>query len=75
MANLKDIQRRIKSVKNTQKTTRAMKLVSTVKLKRAEEIALRSRAYSEKISEVLGSIACQIQKYRVGGIESSPKSR
>lgn len=70
MANLKDIQRRIKSVQNTQKTTRAMKLVSTVKLKRAEELAKRSREYSKKINEVLSSIAYQIEKHKVGGIES-----
>jgi len=70
MANLKEIQRRIKSVSNTQKTTRAMKLVSTAKLKRAEEIAKRSREYSQKINEVLSSIAYQIQQHKVGGIES-----
>jgi len=70
MANLKEIQRRIKSVSNTQKTTRAMKLVSTAKLKRAEEIAKRSREYSVKINQVLSSIAYQIQEHKVGGIES-----
>ena len=70
MANLKHIQRRIKSVNNTQKTTRAMKLVSTVKLKRAEEVAKQSRAYSEKINEVLSGIANRIQTHRIGGIES-----
>jgi F-type H+-transporting ATPase subunit gamma len=47
-----------------------MKLVSTAKLKRAEEIAKRSREYSQKINEVLSSIAYQIQQHKVGGIES-----
>lgn len=70
MAALKDIKRRIKSVNNTQKTTRAMKLVSTVKLKRAEEIATQSRAYSQKLNEMLSSIAKQIEAFKVGGIES-----
>ena len=70
MAALKDIKRRIKSVNNTQKTTRAMKLVSTVKLKRAEEIATQSRAYSQKLNEMLSTIARQIEAFRVGGIES-----
>ena len=70
MANLKEIQRRIKSVSNTQKTTRAMKLVSTAKLKKAEEIAKRSKEYSQKINQVLSSIAYQIQKHKVGGIDS-----
>jgi len=43
MANLKDIKRKIGSVKNTQKTTRAMKLVSTAKLMKAKLAAERSR--------------------------------
>ena len=46
--NLKDIRRKITSVKNTQKTTRAMKLVSTSKLKKTEELARRSRTYAHK---------------------------
>jgi F-type H+-transporting ATPase subunit gamma len=70
MAALKDIKRRIKSVHNTQKTTSAMKLVSTVKLKRSQEVAMQSRAYSQKLNEMLSVIARQIETYRVGGIES-----
>ncbi|MDR2033311.1 MAG: F0F1 ATP synthase subunit gamma [Helicobacteraceae bacterium] len=70
MAALKDIKRRIKSVNNTQKTTSAMKLVSTVKLKRSQEVATQSRAYSQKLNEMLSTIARQIETYRIGGIES-----
>jgi F-type H+-transporting ATPase subunit gamma len=47
-----------------------MKLVSTAKLKRAEEVAKRSREYSVKINQVLSSIAYQIKQNKVGGIES-----
>ena len=50
--NLKDIRKQISSVLNTQKTTRAMKLVSTSKLKKADEMARRSRMYANKIVEV-----------------------
>jgi len=57
MANLKDIKRKISSVKGTQKTTRAMKLVSSAKLKRAEEVAKRSKIYATKLTELLGEIA------------------
>ncbi|HIO95577.1 MAG TPA: F0F1 ATP synthase subunit gamma, partial [Campylobacterales bacterium] len=57
MANLKDIKRKISSVKGTQKTTRAMKLVSSAKLKRAEEVAKRSKIYASKLTELLGEIA------------------
>ncbi len=70
MANLKDIQRQIKSVSNTQKTTRAMKLVSTAKLRRAEELAKRSRLYSEKMNQVIAEIAGRIKCNKVGGIDN-----
>ena len=64
MANLKEIKRKIKSVQNTQKTTRAMKLVSTAKLKRAETAAKQSRVYAVKINEVLCEIAYKINQYK-----------
>jgi F-type H+-transporting ATPase subunit gamma len=70
MANLKDIQRKIKSVSNTQKTTRAMKLVSTAKLRRAEELAKRSRLYAEKMNQVIAEIAGRIKCSRVGGLKN-----
>ncbi|MGD9718244.1 MAG: ATP synthase F1 subunit gamma [Sulfurimonadaceae bacterium] len=70
MANLKDIQRQIKSVTNTQKTTRAMKLVSTAKLRRAEELAKRSRLYAEKMNQVIAEIAGRIKCNKVGGIDN-----
>lgn len=70
MANLKDIQRKIKSVSSTQKTTRAMKLVSTAKLRRAEELAKRSRLYAQKMNQVIAEIAGRIKCNKVGGIEN-----
>ncbi len=70
MANLKEIKRKIKSVQNTQKTTRAMKLASTAKLKRAEMAAKQSRVYAVKINEVLSEIAYKINQYKNGAVES-----
>ena len=70
MANLKDIQRQIKSVSNTQKTTRAMKLVSTAKLRRAEELAKRSRLYAQKMNQVIAEIAGRINCSKIGGIDN-----
>ena len=70
MANLKEIKRNIQSVKNTQKTTRAMKLVSTAKLKRAEEAAKRSRAYAVKLEEMLNEMSAKINKFKIGGSSS-----
>jgi F-type H+-transporting ATPase subunit gamma len=66
MANLKEIKRKIKSVQNTQKTTRAMKLVSTAKLKRAEMAAKQSRVYAVKINEVLTEIAYKLNQFKNG---------
>ncbi|MBZ7968829.1 ATP synthase F1 subunit gamma [Campylobacter molothri] len=62
MSNLKEIKRKIKSVYNTQKTTNAMKLVSTAKLKKAEEAARKSKVYAEKIDKMLSEISFQINK-------------
>jgi len=70
MANLKDIQRKIKSVSSTQKTTRAMKLVSTAKLRRAEELAKRSRLFAEKTNAMIAELAGQIECMKIGGIEN-----
>ncbi|MCJ7765203.1 MAG: ATP synthase F1 subunit gamma [Thiovulaceae bacterium] len=70
MANLKDIKRKITSVSNTQKTTRAMKLVSTAKLRRAEELARRSRLFAEKTNEMIQEIAFQIECTKMGGIDN-----
>jgi F-type H+-transporting ATPase subunit gamma len=70
MANLKEIQRKIKSVSNTQKTTRAMKLVSTAKLRRAKELAERSKVFAQKLNEVISEISTRIQCQKIGGIEN-----
>ncbi len=70
MANLKEIQRKIKSVSNTQKTTRAMKLVSTAKLRRAKELAERSKVFASKLNEVIEEISTRIQCQKIGGIEN-----
>ena len=62
MANLKDISRQIKSVKNTQKTTKAMKLVSSAKLRRTRELSEQAKSYAIKISDILSEIANRISK-------------
>jgi len=70
MANLKEIKRKIASVKGTQKTTRAMKLVSSAKLKRAEEIATRSKVYATKLTELLTEIAQKMSQNNADGIDN-----
>jgi len=70
MANLKEIKRKIGSVKNTQKTTNAMKLVSSAKLKRTEELAKRSRVYAEKLTDLLNEIAQKMQNSNAEGLDN-----
>ncbi|MBD3840380.1 MAG: F0F1 ATP synthase subunit gamma [Campylobacterales bacterium] len=62
MANLKDISRQIKSVKNTQKTTKAMKLVSSAKLRRTQQLSDQAKSYALKINDILSQIAARVGK-------------
>lgn len=57
MPNLLDIRRRIKSVKNTQQITKAMKMVSAAKLKRAQDRVVTARPFANKMTEVLSELA------------------
>jgi len=57
MPNLLDIRRRIKSVKNTQQITKAMKMVSAAKLKRAQDRVVTARPFANKMIEVIGELA------------------
>ncbi len=57
MANLLDIRRRIRSVKNTQQITKAMKMVSAAKLKRAQDRVVAARPFANKMMQVLGDLS------------------
>jgi F-type H+-transporting ATPase subunit gamma len=57
MPNLLDIRRRIKSVKNTQQITKAMKMVSAAKLKRAQGRVVSARPFASQMVQVLGDLA------------------
>jgi F-type H+-transporting ATPase subunit gamma len=59
MANLLDIRRRIKSVKNTQQITKAMKMVSASKLRRAQDRVINARPFADKMNQVLSELAAQ----------------
>jgi F-type H+-transporting ATPase subunit gamma len=60
MPSLKAIKTRIASVKNTQKITRAMKLVAAAKMKRAVDAAVQSRPYSDEVTAVLAALMARI---------------
>jgi F-type H+-transporting ATPase subunit gamma len=60
MANVRDIRRRIRSAKNIQQITRAMKFVSAARLRRAQERVVAARPYAQQMMEVLKSIAARV---------------
>ena len=53
MPSLDDLKKRIKSVKSTQKITKAMKMVAAAKLKKAQESAEKGRPYSDKMQNII----------------------
>ena len=61
MASLKSIKKRIVSVKNTRQITKAMKMVSAAKLRRAQENVVAARPYAKKLGEVLQSLAGNLE--------------
>jgi F-type H+-transporting ATPase subunit gamma len=63
MANVLDLRRRIRSVKNTRQITKAMKMVSAAKLRRAQDRAMSSRPYSAMLASVLESLKRRIEIY------------
>ena len=63
MANVLDLRRRIRSVKNTRQITKAMKMVSAAKLRRAQERAMLARPYAQMISNVLESLVRRTDLY------------
>lgn len=59
---LKEVRLRIGSVKNTQQITKAMKVVSAAKLRKAQDAILRMRPYSVKMTEILGNLAAAVKE-------------
>jgi F-type H+-transporting ATPase subunit gamma len=68
MANLRDIRRRIKSVKNTRQITRAMQLVSSSKMKRAQDAAIAGRPYALLLADLLDTVG---EKLNLSGVTIS----
>src|SRR5580693_5356061 len=57
MPSLIDIRRRVRSVKNTQQITKAMKMVSAAKLRKAQEKAIAARPYAKMLHQILANVA------------------
>ncbi len=62
MATLKAIRKRISSIRNTQQITKAMKMVSAAKLRRAQEAVLAARPYADKMAELLRNVAARVSQ-------------
>ena len=62
MANVLDIRRRIRSVRNTQQLTRAMKMVAAARLRRAQERVFNARPYANQMLALLGSLAARAEQ-------------
>src|SRR5947208_5010721 len=62
MPSLIDLRRRIRSVKNTQQITKAMKMVAAAKLRRAQERIMNARPYAVQMQRVLGSVASRVDR-------------
>ena len=61
MPSLKDIKRRIKSVKNTQQITKAMKMVAAAKLKRAHDDIIAARPYAQKMLDIINNLSSRVK--------------
>ena len=75
MANLLDIRRRIRSVKNTQQITRAMKSVSAVKLRRAQERVLAARPYAIELKAILSDLSARVENLSHPLLEIRPERK
>src|SRR5215813_6463051 len=75
MPNLLDIRRRIRSVKNTQQLTKAMKTVSAAKLRRAQERVFSARPYAEQLKRVLGNLTSRIENVSHALLQVRPEQR
>lgn len=75
MPTLLDFRRRIRSVKNTQQITRAMKFVSAARLRRAQEAALAARPYARELARVLRSTMARIESPQDPLLARRPEER
>ncbi|HHW07082.1 MAG TPA: F0F1 ATP synthase subunit gamma [Clostridia bacterium] len=63
MQGMRDIKRRIRSIKNTQQITKAMKTVSAAKLRKTQNKVISARPYANKLLEVLGRLTAGVETY------------
>jgi F-type H+-transporting ATPase subunit gamma len=74
MPSLIDIRRRVRAVKSTQQITKAMKMVSSSKLRRAQERILRSRPYAKEMLRVFNNLATRVDASKHPLLNDDPES-
>src|SRR5919108_62409 len=75
MPSLRDIRRRIRSIQNTQKITKAMQVIAATRLRRAQQQAQAARPYAEKMVEVLQTLSERATEYKHPFLERRGGSR
>jgi len=75
MPSLLDIRRRIRSVKNTQQLTKAMKTVSAAKLRRAQDRVLNARPYAQQLKRILGNMSSRMENVSHALLEVRPEEK
>jgi len=75
MASLKDIKKRIGSVKNTQQITKAMKMVSAAKLRKAQQAVLATRPYADKMNGIIANLMSQVNEVSHPLLQERPRER
>ena len=74
MPSLIDIRRRVRAVKSTQQITKAMKMVSSSKLRRAQERIVRSRPYAKEMLRVFNNLATRVDSSKHPLLNDDPQS-
>ena len=69
MSNLKDIKDRITSIQNTQKITKAMKMVAAAKVKKAENRVKAARPFAKEVAFVFSRLLRSVSKYSMSGLK------
>ena len=75
MASLKDIKKRINSVRNTQQITKAMKMVSAAKLRKAQQAVLATRPYADKMDAIIANLVPKVKEISHPLLKERPRER
>ena len=71
VTNIRTIKRRIRSVQNTAKITKAMQMISASKMRRAQQASLAGRPYAEKMRSVLADLAAQAGELETAHVQNT----